>query len=66
MLAVWIIALVVIVQLDSRIPLAMLAIATVFFILLLPAMNDLVRSMDRLMSGHSERTRDSNNRTGEH
>ena len=45
--AVWIVALVVINRSGIDIPASMLAIATVFFALLIPAMNDLVRSIER-------------------
>jgi hypothetical protein len=46
--AVWVIALVVIGSSGVDIPASMLAIATVFFVLLIPAMNDLVRSIERV------------------
>ncbi len=45
--AVWIIALAILSDSGLDIPASMLAIATVFFLLLIPAMNDLVRSIDR-------------------
>lgn len=47
MLAVWIIALVLLSGRDIDIPRSMLVIATIFFVLLIPAMNDLVRSIER-------------------
>jgi len=47
LLAVWIVALVVISKSGSTIPVSMLAIASVFFVVLIPAMNDLVRSIER-------------------
>lgn len=47
LVAVWSVGLAVIVQSGSDIPTSMLLLATAFFVLLIPAMNDLVRSIDR-------------------
>ena len=47
LLAIWLAALGVISRGESQIPLSMLAIGTVFFVILIPAMNDLVSSIDR-------------------
>jgi hypothetical protein len=52
LLAVWILALFIISRRNDDIPLSMLAIATVFFVMLIPAMNDLVRSIEKLF--HTE------------
>lgn len=46
LLAVWAVALVFLAGRRQDIPLAMVAMATVFFILLIPSMNDLVRSIE--------------------
>lgn len=53
LLAVWTAALLALRGGDTDIPLSMLAIATVFFVLLLPAMNDLVSSLDRFFGRRS-------------
>lgn len=50
LLAVWIVALVVVTRRNDGIPLPMLVIASVFFVLLIPAMNDVVRSIERMFS----------------
>ena len=47
LLAVWLVALVFIAGRRSDIPLSMIALATLFFIVLIPSMNDLVRSIER-------------------
>ena len=47
LLAIWLAALAVIWLGKTRLPLSMLAIATVFFVMLIPAMNDLVSSIHR-------------------
>ena len=47
LLAVWLVALLAISGGESDIPRSMLVIATIFFVMLIPAMNDLVSSMDR-------------------
>jgi len=53
LLAVWIVALLFIAGERDDIPLSMIAMATVFFVILIPAMNDLVRSIERRVSGDS-------------
>ena len=45
--AVWFIALAILLKSDVEIPASMLLLATVFFVLLIPAMNDLVQSIER-------------------
>lgn len=47
---IWIVAVSAIASLRVDIPLYMLLIATVFFIMLVPSMNDLVRDYERIMS----------------
>lgn len=47
LMAIWLAAIVVLTRGDTEIPLSMLAIGTVFFVMLIPAMNDLVSSIDR-------------------
>lgn len=54
LLAVWIVALVFIAGDRDDIPLSMIGMATIFFIILIPAMNDLVRTIERSVHGHSE------------
>ena len=54
LLAVWIVALVFIAGDRDDIPLSMIGMATIFFIILIPAMNDLVRSIERSVSGQPE------------
>lgn len=44
---IWLAALVIVRRGESQIPLPMLTIGTVFFVMLIPAMNDLVSSIDR-------------------
>ena len=51
LLAVWVVALVFISGRRDEIPLSMIAMATVFFIILIPSMNDLVRSIERRVTG---------------
>ena len=53
LLAVWVVALIFIAGKRDDIPLSMIAMATVFFVILIPAMNDLVRSIERRVSGES-------------
>ena len=62
LLAVWVIALFVIVGDRDDIPLSMIGMATVFFIVLIPAMNDLVRSIERSVNGGPEDEADRTNR----
>ncbi len=45
--AIWIVAALVVYQTDTGIPTSMLVIGTVFFIMLVPAMKELVRIIDR-------------------
>jgi len=45
--AIWIVAALVVHQLDTEIPTSMLIIGTVFFIMLVPAMKELVKIIDR-------------------
>jgi len=52
LLGVWGLALFVISGRSDEIPLSMLAIATVFFVLLIPAMNDIVRSIEKSFASH--------------
>ena len=47
LLAVWVVALALIAGHRQDIPLSMMALATLFFIVLIPSMNDLVRSIER-------------------
>jgi len=51
LLAVWIVALVFITDNRGDIPLPMIAMATAFFVILIPAMNDLVRTIERSVRG---------------
>lgn len=51
LLAVWVVALIVIDGRRDDIPLSMIAIATLFFVILIPAMNDLVRSLEKRLGG---------------
>ena len=50
MLCVWLIALALISAGNNDIPLSMLVMATVFFVLLIPAMNDLVRNIEQYVA----------------
>ena len=43
---VWFTAMAIVLEIGTDIPLSMLLLATVFFVLLIPAMNDLVRSIE--------------------
>ena len=52
LLSVWGLALYVVSGRSDAIPLSMLAIATVFFVLLIPAMNDIVRSIEKSFASH--------------
>ena len=51
---VWILAMIYIVRQDTGIPDSMLLVASLFFFMLIPAMNDLVRSIERALGGSSE------------
>jgi len=50
LLCVWLIALALISAGNNDIPLSMLVMATVFFVLLIPAMNDLVRNIEQYVA----------------
>ena len=54
LLAVWLVALYFIAGQRDDIPLSMIGMATIFFIILIPAMNDLVRSIEKRVNGDSE------------
>ena len=45
--AVWVAGVALIISRDTDIPMSMLALASVFFVFLIPAMNDLVRSIEK-------------------
>jgi hypothetical protein len=62
LLAVWIVALVFITGERGDIPLSMIGFATVFFIILIPAMNELVRTIERSVGGETDHGRDSSER----
>lgn len=47
LLAIWIAGIATIIAWETGIPTSMLVIATAFFVFLIPAMNDLVRSIER-------------------
>lgn len=51
LLAIWAGAMVLVLSNGNRIPLSMLGLATLFFVLLLPAMRDLVRAMEKYAYG---------------
>lgn len=53
LLAVWVVALIFIAGNRDDIPLSMIAMATVFFIILIPAMNDMVRNIERRIDDKS-------------
>lgn len=55
LLAVWAVAIFYVWRGDFQIPLSMLAMASVFFIMLIPAMNDLVRSIERAAFGEPDK-----------
>jgi len=52
--AVWLIAMAIVLNRGTDIPLSMLVMATIFFVLLIPAMNDLVRNIERASSKHDD------------
>lgn len=54
LLAVWLVALYFIAGERDDIPLSMIGMATIFFIILIPAMNDLVRSIEKRVTGKSD------------
>jgi len=47
LLAIWMAGVAYIIARDTGIPTSMLVISTAFFVFLIPAMNDLVRSIER-------------------
>ena len=53
LLVIWVVAVLLLKQARADIPYSMLAIATAFFVLLIPAMNDLVRSIERYAFGQT-------------
>ncbi len=53
LVAIWLGGLILVRSLREDIPLTMLLIGTVFFIILIPAMKEIARTLDRLFSGHS-------------
>lgn len=59
LLAIWAVAMYIVWSLRSDIPLSMMAIASVFFIFLIPAMNDLVRNIEKWAFGSPEDLRNS-------
>ena len=54
LLSVWLVALYFIAVERDDIPLSMIGMATIFFIILIPAMNDLVRSIEKRVTGKSD------------
>ena len=52
---IWVAGVIYVVRGDSGVSNSMLAIGTLFFLLLLPAMKELVKSLDRLMRGDNEK-----------
>ncbi len=52
--AIWTIALILVVNSELEIPVSMLVIATAFFVFLIPAMNDLVHTAERLTRGSKD------------
>lgn len=54
LLSVWLVALYFIAGERDDIPLSMIGMATIFFIILIPAMNDLVRSIEKRVIGKSD------------
>jgi hypothetical protein len=60
LLAVWAVAMYLVWKQRSGIPLSMMAIATVFFVFLVPAMNDLVRSIERRVIGEDAALQEDN------
>lgn len=54
LLAIWAIAMSFLWSRGNDIPLSMIGIATVFFVFLIPAMNDLVRSIEKWAFGRPD------------
>ena len=63
LLGVWIVALAMISAGNNDIPLSMLAMATVFFVLLIPAMNDLVRNIEQYVARNHGQTQSDGDRS---
>ena len=64
LLAVWGVALFFISGRREEIPFSMIAIATLFFVILIPSMNDLVRSIEKRVTGDSDNAGDGNRGQG--
>ena len=60
---VWFTAMAIVLESGTDIPFSMLFMATVFFVLLIPAMNDLVCSIERASSGQVDEP-ENNQKTG--
>ena len=58
LLAVWLVALIPVYRQRGEIPLSMIIMATVFFVILIPSMNDLVRSIEKRVFGNTGEGRD--------
>jgi hypothetical protein len=57
LLAVWVVAVIFVAGRRDDIPLSMIAIASVFFVMLIPSMNDLVRSLEKRIGGTGDEER---------
>ena len=53
LLTIWVIALWLVAGRNNQIPMSMYAIATLFFVILIPAMSDLVRTMEKHAYGRN-------------
>jgi len=53
--AIWLGGLILVRNLHEDIPFTMLLIGTVFFILLIPAIKEITRNLDRFLTNHSWR-----------
>ena len=62
LIAIWAVGMTLLSVGRDDIPLSMLAIATLFFVFLVPAMNDLVRSIERWVMGDDANMRESKHR----
>ena len=49
--AIWVFAAILVWRSDTEIPASMLLVGTVFFIMLVPAMKELVKVLDKLLRG---------------
>jgi hypothetical protein len=56
LLVIWLVALMFLARSETDIPVSMLVIATVFFVILIPSMNDLVSSLDRFFGSDQSAT----------